>query len=163
MSNLQSVTFSGEMLARGFWLYVWVVTADDDSEYLYVGRTGDNSSPFAQSPYRRMGQHLGVGDKNTTNMLRRNLANVNVDASRCKSFEMVAYGPILPEASNMEEHIPRRNVIAAMEKELRDVLHSAGYTVLNRVSCKHPLDRTHWNKVLEVFSEKFPKLKQNLD
>src|ERR1035441_3863510 len=146
------------MLARGFWLYVWEVTAEDGRKFLYVGRTGDSSSPYAQSPYNRMGQHLGVSNK-ATNMLRSNLLKKDVDPNRCKSFEMVAYGPILPEGRNMEEHTPKRNKIAAMERELCSALCASGYAVLNSVSCKHPLPKAHWKEVLAAFSERFRKLR----
>ena len=161
MAQFHSLSFPSALLQRGFWLYVWVVTTKNGREVLYVGRTGDSSSPHAQSPYRRMGQHLAPGDT-STNMLHRNLVKHNFDPNRCKSFEMVAYGPILPEGRNMKEHTPRRNIIAAMEKELRDSLCNAGYTVLNSVPCKQPLDHTHWKRVLAAFSERFPKLKRAL-
>lgn len=58
-ASTQIVAFDGAFLRRGFWLYVWEVVAPDGAEYLYVGRTGDSSSPYAQSPFVRMGQHLG--------------------------------------------------------------------------------------------------------
>ena len=53
MTTLQSLSFSGELLQRGFWLYVWEVTAADGRTVHYVGRTGDSSSPNAQSPFTR--------------------------------------------------------------------------------------------------------------
>lgn len=58
-ATTQVVEFDGAFLQRGFWLYVWRVIAPNSTEVLYVGRTGDSSSPNAQSPFNRMGQHLG--------------------------------------------------------------------------------------------------------
>jgi hypothetical protein len=43
---------------------------------LYVGRTGDSSSPDAQSPFNRMGQHLAFA-KNRS-MLRNHLQGRDV-------------------------------------------------------------------------------------
>ena len=59
MAEMLTFSFSGSLLQRGFWLYVWQVTTADGREVLYVGRTGDSSSPHAQSPFNRLSQHLG--------------------------------------------------------------------------------------------------------
>ena len=59
MPTTHCLTLPGPMLRRGFWLYVWQVEDSEGGEWLYVGRTGDNSSPHASAPYTRMGQHLG--------------------------------------------------------------------------------------------------------
>jgi hypothetical protein len=55
---LHQLSLPGAMLARGFWLYVWEVTTTSGEKWLYVGRTGDSSSPNAQSPFARLSQHL---------------------------------------------------------------------------------------------------------
>ncbi len=70
MPALHFFTLPAAMLERGFWLYVWRVRVDQ-KQLLYVGRTGDNSSPFATAPYTRMGQHLGK--QKNQNALRRHL------------------------------------------------------------------------------------------
>jgi hypothetical protein len=155
---LQSLSFSGAMLARGFWLYVWEIQTADDDIVLYVGRTGDSSSPHAQSPFNRLSQHLGTNKH--ANALRRQLLKASIDPNACRSFEMVAYGPIFPEARSKAEHEPSRNLIAAIEKALRDALHNAGYQVLNGVNCRQKLDDRHWQEVLAAFSERFTKLNQ---
>ena len=51
------MAFNGEVLERGFWLYVWEI-AQGSQVHLYVGRTGDSSSARALSPFNRIGQHL---------------------------------------------------------------------------------------------------------
>jgi hypothetical protein len=155
---LQSLSFSGSLLERGFWLYVWEVTAADGYTILYVGRTGDSSSTNAQSPFNRLSQHLGTNKH--ANALRRQLLKASIDSNACRSFEMVAYGPIFPEVASKAEHEPSRNIVAAMEKALRDALHNAGYQVLNDVKCRQMLDDRQWQEVLAAFSERFTKLNQ---
>jgi hypothetical protein len=158
---LQSLSFSGAILQKGFWLYVWIVTSADGSVVLYVGRTGDSSSANAQSPFNRLSQHLGTNIH--ANALRRQLVKARIDPITCSSFEMVAYGPIFPQAESIEDHSAPRNLVAAMEKALRDALHVAGYKVLNDVNCRQKLDQQHWLRVLSAFSERFPRLNQAIE
>jgi len=157
MSQLQTVRFSGALLLRGFWLYVWEIETVKKDRWLYVGRTGDRSSPNAQSPFTRLGQHLGSNKH--ANALRRHLAKIGVDPDTCRSFELSATGPILPEAATMDDHRPMRNKMAALEYALRNALHSAGYPVLNELHCLQQLDEALWKDVLEAFVVRFPKLK----
>ena len=56
-ASTHTLTLPAAMLERGFWLYVWKVETPA-GEYLYVGRTGDNSTPYATPPYQRMGPFL---------------------------------------------------------------------------------------------------------
>jgi hypothetical protein len=155
-AQLHRLSLPGALLARGFWLYVWSVVTGDGREVLYVGRTGDSSSRNAQSPFTRLSQHLGSNKH--ANALRRHLLAAKIDALSCQSFEMIAYGSILPEASSTEEHCLRRDKLAALEKKLRDELSKAGYMVLNEVKCKKPLDEALWVEVRDPFSARFPRL-----
>jgi hypothetical protein len=159
-----SMTLPGEMLQRGFWLYVWKV-ATPKGEMLYVGRTGDNSSPNASAPYARMGQHLGFVKASSS--LRARLAARGIAAEDCGTFELVAHGPVYPEvdkaagldrASLMAKHTPIRNLVGAMEKALADELLEAGYTVINKVNWRHQHDTAVWRVVREAFCSHFPKL-----
>ena len=93
-ASLHRLTLPGPMLQRGFWLYVWRVLTPK-GERLYVGRTGDSSSPHATAPYTRMGQHLGFSK--AQNSLRRLLTEAGVEPESCKQFELISYGPIFPE------------------------------------------------------------------
>lgn len=154
--TLHQLSLPGGMLARGFWLYVWKVTDHSGKQWLYVGRTGDSSSPNAQSPFSRLSQHLGGNRRG--NALRRNLAREGVDADRCRSFELTCYGPILPECASMDEHGPSRDIMAGLEKGLRDALHTAGYRLLNEVKSRHPADEMKMAKVLGAFASRFSKL-----
>src|SRR2546423_1210007 len=96
-----SLSFDGRLLRRGFWLYVWEIITPEKARLYYVGRTGDSSSSNAQSPFNRMGQHLGFNIR--SNVLRRRLADRGVAPEEC-DFRLVAYGPIMSEATTDEEH-----------------------------------------------------------
>jgi len=147
--------FNGGILQRGFWLYIWEITPPSGEAIYYVGRTGDSSSPFAQSPFNRMGQHLGF-NKNS-NVLRRRLKLLGIHPEACR-FQLVTHGPILEEAGHPTEHLARRNHVAALEKALAEALLAAGYAVVNKVHCRHRLDEEVFFKVKAAFSDAFPKL-----
>jgi hypothetical protein len=149
------LTFKGELLNRGFWLYVWEITTPEQMRLYYVGRTGDSSSIYAQSPFNRMGQHLGFNVK--SNVLRRRLKTKKVDPEAC-TFRLVAHGPILDEASTHDEHRERRDRIAAMEKALADAMAAAGYDVMNAVNCRIGLDAKSFADVRIAFAAHFKKL-----
>lgn len=149
------IALEGDVLQRGFWLYVWEVIAPDGEELLYVGRTGDSSSPKAQSPFNRMGQHLGF--LSTSSMLRNHLSMRGVCPEQC-TFRLIAHGPILEEADGMEAHKERRDLIAALEKKLAEALAAAGYEVMNEVKCRKPLDEAMYAAVRIAFSMEFHRL-----
>ena len=150
-----TLTLPGPMLERGFWLYVWKIDSPV-GELLYVGRTGDNSSPHASPPFTRMGQHLSKNPNQ--NALRRHLESRGITPEECASFRLVAHGPLFPEAKDMEEHRGPRDVVAALEKALADTLRAVGYEVLNDVRSLMPLDETLFATVRSEFAVHFPKL-----
>ena len=118
-ANTYEVALDGGVLRRGFWLYVWEVTTPDNQKLLYVGRTGDSSSPNAQSPFNRMGQHLGF--LKNSSMLRNHLDGREVVVDQC-TFRLLAHGPILDEADGMDAHKERRDLVGALEKKLAEDL-----------------------------------------
>ncbi len=151
------LTFNGGLLERGFWLYVWEITTPEKAHiYYYVGRTGDSSSLNAQSPFNRMGQHLGF--RKQSNALRRLLKAKEVEPEQCV-FRLIAHGPIMEEGTTREEHRPRRDRIAALEKALADGLTDAGYDVINMVNSRAPLDPDTFASVLTAFASRFPNLR----
>jgi hypothetical protein len=152
-----TVDLDGQTLRRGFWLYVWSVTTPSCGQVLYVGRTGDNSTPNAQSPFNRMGQHLGTA-KNSS-MVRNHLAIRGLNPEEC-TFRLVAHGPVLEEVpgKDMEAHKQRRNVVGALEKRLADDLRAARYDVLNEIDCRWPLDESLYSQVRSAFVDEFPQL-----
>ncbi|XHC10698.1 hypothetical protein ABWH98_24750 [Labrenzia sp. ac12] len=164
MSGTYSLNLPGEMLTRGFWLYVWRVTTPK-GERLYVGRTGDNSSPYATAPYTRMGQHLGF--VKAANSLRRLLLKEEIEPERCANYELISHGPLFPEVGlrqgqdrsvQMELHKPVRDKMAGLEKKLRDELDATGYKVLNVVHSRQPFDEQLWQQVRASFASHFPRL-----
>ena len=147
------LNFNGELLQRGFWLYVWEIQTPKKYFY-YVGRTGDSSSINAQSPFNRMGHHLGF---NKSNMLRRHLEGKNIDPEICL-FRLIAHGPILKEANTKDEHRKRRDITAAMEKALADEMTAVGYNVINTVNCRRKLDVKKFAPVRAAFALQFKML-----
>lgn len=154
---IHEIHFGGGILQRGFWLYVWEVTGEGHTPLYYVGRTGDSSSTNAQSPFNRMGQHLGFA-KNS-NMLRRHLEVNGTDPESCV-FRLIALGPIEQEARTpgRRAHDQRRDVVAAMEKALAELLASAGLKVMNTVKSRKPLDEARFAQVRAAFARVFPQL-----
>ena len=159
-----SLRLPGGMLARGFWLYVWRVTTPK-GERLYIGRTGDSSSPRATAPYTRMGQHLGFSK--AANSLRRLLTENDIEPEACTNYELISHGPIYPEIglqegqdrdTQMTLHKPVRDKVAGLEKKLRDELAAAGYSVLNVVHSKKTYEEEDWLSVRLAFAEHFPEL-----
>ena len=128
----------------------------DKEKLFYVGRTGDSSSPNAAAPYARFGQHLG-SNKNA-NALRRNLEKLGLCLDDIRAYDFVFYGPIFPETKDCKVYNPRRDSVAALEKQLAESLTKADYTVLNKVKCRKPLNQEQWNKVKRAFLAEFPKL-----
>lgn len=154
-ASTHELKFSGSVLSRGFWLYVWEITTSGGSLIYYVGRTGDSSSSNAQSPFSRMGQHLGFNAN--SNVLRRYLGGKGFRPEEC-SFRLISYGPILEESASQDDHRNRRDIIAALEKALADAMRAADYTMLNTVECKKPLDTELFENVRSAFAVQFPKL-----
>jgi hypothetical protein len=156
-ATTQVVEFDGAFLQRGFWLYVWHVRVPDGRELLYVGRTGDSSSPNAQSPFNRMGQHLGF--QRNSSMLRTHLGHREVDPQLSR-YRIVSHGPVLPEAASgeMSEHKVLRDQIAAIEHKLEADLRTAGYDVMNTVRSKAVLDESLYATVRAAFAGEFPGL-----
>lgn len=156
--SLHELKFDGSVLQRGFWLYVWEVVPVGKIPLYYVGRTGDSSSTNAQSPFNRMGQHLGFAANSS--MLRKHLARHQIEPEAC-AFRLVSLGPLDQESKAVErtEHDQRRDVVAALEKALADAMRDAGYLVMNEVRSRKPLDFERFKDVLTVFAESFPELK----
>lgn len=157
MPALCALSFDGGLLERGFWLYVWEITTPKCERVFYVGRTGDSSSSNAQSPFNRMSHHLGF--RKESNALRRHLQANAIEPESC-SFRLVAYGPLHGEGDDQDEHLARRDLVAAMEKALAVELGSAGYHVLNTVNCRTRLDKEAFAEVRTAFAKHFSKLGQ---
>jgi hypothetical protein len=151
------LAFDGALLGRGFWLYVWEIHTPEGGLVHYVGRTGDSSSPNAQSPFSRLSAHLGTNPRSSA--LRRHLAKRKFAPESCR-FRLVAHGPLLPEADTLGGHRSARDVVAAFEKALSEELRAGGYDVLNTVDSLKTLDEAGFAPVRVAFAQEFPKLAQ---
>jgi hypothetical protein len=151
-----SLSLPPAMLEKGFWLYVWVVEPSTGGEKLYVGRTGDASSPNAAAPYTRFGQHLNF--LKNQNALRTYLTKCGAQPETCVRMEFHALGPIFPPCATMDEHKGPRDRVAALEKKLAESLREAGYDVMNTVKSRMPLDAALWQQIKAGFQPTFPKL-----
>lgn len=141
------VVFSGSVLERGFWLYVWRIQ-HANGQLFYVGRTGDSSSQYAASPFSRLSQHLDIRQSATANMLMRHLRKEGLNPLAC-DFEMAAIGPLFPEQASLEEHRIYRDKTAYLETALAAHLRMYG-TVLG----KHPSPGHHDVELFEYVCSK---------
>ncbi|NMH60319.1 hypothetical protein [Alteromonas ponticola] len=145
--------FSGQVLERGFWLYVWKICYESNS-YFYVGRTGDSSSPNAASPFNRIGQHLDFRMNAKGSSMAKRLKQAGIDPVRSE-FEMIALGPFFEEQSDFEAHKPKRDFMATLEVEAANFLSKrCGQTVLgvHYKSAEVPDDMVlHIQQKIELF------------
>jgi len=151
--------FDGHLLNRGFWLYVWEIKGPL-SHHVYIGRTGDSSSPHASSPFKRIGQHLDPGPNAKGNALCKQLRRAGVKFEEC-SFEMVAIGPIWPEQPDFEAHKPVRDQMAALERAIADDLQQRGYVVLGTHPRAGTLDQAVLQQLRALLDPKFPSVTES--
>jgi hypothetical protein len=143
-------------LRRGFWLYVWKIR-QGERLLVYVGRTGDSASPFAASPFIRAGQHLDLREKARANALVRQLRAQGVDPIDAK-YDLIALGPLAPEATERVSHWLLRDKVAALEAALADELKARGYDLIGNHGSKKPLDRELLALILATVKDEFPLL-----
>jgi hypothetical protein len=155
-ADLHSMVIPPEILKRGFWLYVWVVTLKDDRIVHYVGRTGDSSSSNAQSPVSRISGHLGPNER--ANALKRHLRKHGIEFQDCQALEFVAHGPLEEEVTDWGDHKSRRDRTHALERDLCEGMRAAGYEIMNKVQCRQPTEPEAWKMVRSAFAERFTKL-----
>ena len=153
-----SMSFHGELLQRGFWLYVWDIRTGRE-RHLYVGRTGDSSSPNAASPFERIGHHLDFRETAKGNSLVRQLKTVAANPSAC-SFEMLAVGPLFPEQQTFEAHKPFRDRVGALEDALAKWLRDRGYNVIGTHSSSQTAEPELWREVCRIVDSKFPDVRK---
>jgi hypothetical protein len=160
MPKTITVVLDGAVLQRGFWVYVWEITALDRRSVLYVGRTGDSSSPNAQSLFNRLGQNLG--NLANASMVRNHLEKRGIAPAQCQ-FRVVGHGPIFDEVADkdFEAHKLIRDKVAAIEKQLAEDLKGAGYDVMNDVRCEVPLDPELYESVRAAFAAEFTALRSD--
>jgi hypothetical protein len=151
----ESLSFSGSILRRGFWIYIWEITAPDGVKYHYVGRTGDSSSINAASPFVRIGRHLDSKETATANSLHKWITNAAIDPKTC-NFAFHAVGPLFPEQAKREDHVRYRDVLGQIEVELAARLHA---TIIGRHQKPSAFDTDLFNQTFaQVLAELSPNL-----
>jgi len=144
------VSFEGQLLQRGFWLYAWKISSGDRILY-YVGRTGDSSSSNAASPFNRIGTHLDARPNAKANSLTRRLLEAGLKPAECK-FRMAAVGPLHPEQSEFEDHRVIRDRMATLEHEVAKALRARGHSVLGNHSRGSKVEAELVEQVLQELS-----------
>ena len=122
------VAFDGQILRRGFWVYVVEVTSAN-GRFISVGRTGDTSSPHAGSLFTRITTHLNQSKNAKGNSLLKCLVAQQLECVDC-SYRFIGLGPIFEQQSSMELHCPLRDQMAALERAVADHLRGKGYHVV---------------------------------
>ena len=170
--SVRTLEFPGHMTRHGFSLYMWEIEYPIAGKLLYVGRTGDNSSPNASSPIRRMGQHFHPVNPGNT-LYRWLTEKYSAQLESCTFFRLSSYGPIceeiVPDSTEpgdpvekrrvlMDRHKGPRDMVAGLEKALADTLRKAGYEVMNDVRGRVDTTSHRWHQMLEAFACPFPGL-----
>ena len=156
--DMYDISLPPQLLARGFWLYVWKIDLPDGTPTYYVGITGDTGSKVAQSPFNRVCAHLSMNTRSNT--LRRCLRSRHGSVPKnCRSLNFKAFGPIGSVPKEREEYRRSRAQVAALESALWLALERAGYAMLN----KQPrsltnLDKSKWSAALMAVAGKFDRL-----
>lgn len=117
------------------WKIIW-----GGKTLFYVGRTGDNSSINAGSPFTRIGQHLSFRASAKGNSLSKQLAKQGVDPRKCE-FDMIAVGPIFEEEVNLTKHREKRDIMAALERDIAMHLKNRGLAVIGVHHSKKDCDQ----------------------
>ena len=156
-STPHSLSLPGVMTQRGFWLYVCKITSPEGKLLLYVGMTGDKSSGSTGSPLERMAAHLGRNPNSSA--IKNNLEQkVGLTPEQCRSFEMIAHGPIFPATDDPQKFGESWDKVAALERALKGALEAAGYHVLSNAGKDQQCDPELWRKVQEAFGCHFEEL-----
>jgi hypothetical protein len=120
--------FDGNLLKRGFWIYIYVIVQDGE-QIFYIGRTGDSSSANAGSPFLRLTGHLNRKSTAKSAAMLNQLTKHGFDVEKC-SFELYAFGPLYPEQKTFEEHKPFRDILAALENSVALEMKKRGHKVI---------------------------------
>lgn len=151
--RIHRVSFDGSLLERGFWLYAWLLK-NGVEKAVYVGRTGDSSSQFAASPFSRLSRHLDVRPSATANMLLRQVKKLGWNPFNCQ-YELVAFGPIFPEQTELDLHRSKRDIIAPLETELASLFRGEGFNVVGSHGKQRPTDKFLSDQIAAAFHKAF--------
>jgi len=157
-AKVTHVKLPPELLERGFWIYVWQIGLPNGGTVHYVGMTGDTGSYKAQSPFKRVTDHLGFNERG--NPLRRYLTAKGAEPEKCRSLDFFAYGPIGIVPEEKERYRKERGKVAALERSLCLLLRSKDLEVLHDdPPCNFEYDERVWQMMTAAFSEHFQALR----
>jgi len=139
--------FTGKILERGFWLYIWRISSRKKVVW-YVGRTGDSSSANAASPFGRLSQHLDLRPSAKANMLAKNLRSAGMNPEECE-YSLLTLGPLFPEQSDFEVHKPYRDIVGKLEAEFAYHLNQRGLLVLGTHPKRGEYDKALFEEALK--------------
>lgn len=159
--EVSRATFDGAILKRGFWLYLVEVVSSAGRRAVYVGRTGDTSSPYAASLFTRLTGHLDDRKGAKANSLLKRLIDQDLASTDC-SYRLVGIGPVFDQQASMEKHKPLRDQVAGLERAVADHLREQGYDVLGDHPKPRMVEATLLATVLNLVDEEFavPRNKQ---
>jgi len=149
------MSFDGALLERGYWIYTILIYHRSGKKYLYIGRTGDNSSKNAGSPFQRVANHLNLLPSAPMNAIKRLIEQNEYKPSECQ-FRLIAVGPLFPERKD-ESHWPIRNKMTALEKSVADHFRSKGYDVIGGHKDNDAKDPQLTKKVVEALEPEIQK------
>ena len=162
-SSTYVLSFPGVMTQHGFWLYVCKIIPSEDKLLLYVGMTGDpppkdkaKKPNRPNSPFGRITTSLGRNSNSSA--IKNNLQREGLTPDQCRSFELIAHGPVFPETDDREKYDEWWGKVAALERALTDALKAAGYCVLNQAESKREYAPELWHKAKEAFGCHFAEL-----
>lgn len=139
--------FTGRILERGFWLYVWRISSANKT-FWYVGRTGDSSSKYAASPFSRLSRHLDLRSSAKANTLARNLRAEDIAPETCE-YKLLTLGPLFPEQNDFAAHKPYRDIVGKLEAELAYHLTERGLLLLGNHPKRGDFDKPLFATILK--------------
>lgn len=150
-----TLVLDGRFLNRGFWVYVVDVQAPA-FRFLYVGRTGDSSSPYAASLFSRLSRHLDPRSSAKGNALLRHITKLGIDPSLC-AMDVIGIGPIFSERADFDDHCVVRDKVAALEHGLALALRHRGYSVIGTHSGPAPVEERLLNSIVAMVESKLKR------
>lgn len=146
--KISRMFFDGAILERGYWIYAILICHKSNKEYLYIGRTGDNSTKNAGSPFQRVANHFNLLPSAPMNTIKRLIKQNGYKSSEYR-FRLFAIGPIYPERKD-ESHWPIRNKMTALEKSVADHFRLKGYNVIGEHKDNDAQDPQLTEKVIKT-------------
>ena len=158
------------MTQPGYWLYVWKAEITPNVEWLYVGRTGNDSSKTAKPPFVRAAEHF---DPNAADSFLKKIRMRHYMERLRKSplrldgepdytgLSLVTHGPLFQNFYESTDLRDQGNaIVGPLETALREALRYNNYVVLGENSSRGNLCARCWQDVRQAFKKHFTLTKQ---